>query len=161
MPGPVRAYVGLGSNLVDPPGIVRAAMRAIDRIPSTRVVSRSRLYRNAPLGPPQPDYVNAVVALDTMLDPEPLLDALQAIERAQGRIRDGERWGPRTLDLDMLLYGSIELRSARLTLPHPGIASRRFVLQPMHELAPELDIPGIGAIADALAALPDSPMVAL
>lgn len=137
----VRAYIGLGSNLDDPVQQLHRALEALARLPQTQLVACSRFYRSAPLGPQdQPDYVNAVAALDTGFSPEALLDALQAIEAAQGRVRT-RRWGPRTLDLDLLLYGNEVLATPRLTVPHPGLAERNFVLYPLAELIPELLLP--------------------
>jgi 2-amino-4-hydroxy-6-hydroxymethyldihydropteridine diphosphokinase len=115
----------------------------------------SSLYRSAPMGPAnQPDYVNAVMAVETALAPLALLDALQALETAFGRVRHGERWGPRTLDLDILLYGSEILATDRLTVPHPGLAEREFVLYPLQEIAPDLNIPGLGPLADLVRRCP-------
>lgn len=137
----VRAYIGLGSNLDDPVQQLHRALEALAQLPQTQRIACSRFYRSAPLGPQdQPDYVNAVVALDTDLLPEALLDALQAIEAAQGRVRT-RRWGPRTLDLDLLLYGNEVLATPRLTVPHPGLAERNFVLYPLAELVPDLQLP--------------------
>lgn len=148
----VRAYVGLGANLDDPAAHLHRALSDLDGIRLTRVALRSRLYRNPPMGPAaQPDYVNAVAALDTGLAPQALLEALQEIERAHGRVRGAERWGPRTLDLDLLLYGDLRRDDARLTLPHPGLHRRAFVLYPLREIAPELVVPGRGPV-EALAA---------
>jgi 2-amino-4-hydroxy-6-hydroxymethyldihydropteridine diphosphokinase len=137
------AYVGLGSNLDDPVAQVRRALAALAGLPQTRLVARSSLYRSPPMGPAeQPDYVNAVAALLTALPAAELLAALQDIENAQGRRRDGPRWGPRTLDLDLLLFGEVAMASDTLTLPHPGLAERPFVLLPLLEVAPELRVPG-------------------
>lgn len=148
-PRPVTAYIGLGGNLNEPAASIRAARAAIAAIPGVRELTFSSLYRSAPMGPAgQPDYVNAVMAVATTLAPLDLLDALQALETAFGRVRVGERWGPRTLDLDILLYGAEILASERLTVPHPGIPEREFVLYPLREIAPELDIPGLGPLAD-------------
>lgn len=130
----VRAYVGLGANLGDPRRQVESALGALGRLGASRRGPVSPPYRSAPLGPAdQPDYLNAVVVLDTVLAPLPLLDALQAIESAAGRIR-GRRWGPRRLDLDLLLYGDRRIDEARLTVPHPGLATRAFVLYPLVDL---------------------------
>lgn len=149
----VRAFIGLGSNLARPAAQVRGALRALAALPDSTLAGASSLYRTPPMGPPgQPDYVNAVAALDTTLEAEPLLDALQAIEQAHGRVRAGEHWGPRTLDLDLLLYGAAVIRSARLSVPHPGIAERIFVLEPLHEIAPDLIVPGMGPVARLRAA---------
>lgn len=151
---PVRAYVGLGSNLESPRTQVERAFAALAGLPRTRLAGRSRLYRSDPLGPPgQPDYVNAVAALDTALEPLALLDALQSIEHAHGRVRT-LRWGPRTLDLDLLLYGTRISRCARLTLPHPRLHERAFVLYPLADLAPGLTVPGSGFLPDLLRQCP-------
>ena len=152
---PVRAYIGLGGNLDQPAARIRKARAALAVLPNTREAAFSRLYRSAPMGPAdQPDYVNAVMALDTQLEPIALLDHLQAIENAQGRVRLGERWGPRTLDLDLLLYGEDIIEHERLTVPHPGLHQREFVLYPLFEIAPDLSIPGRGALRDWVAACP-------
>jgi len=151
----VPAYVGLGSNLGDPARQVRIALAALASLPGTRLVASSALYRNPPMGPvDQPDFVNAVAGLLTTLSAEELLRALQAIEDAQGRLRGGPRWGPRMLDLDLLIYGDTRLESETLTLPHPGLAERPFVLIPLLEVAPGLRIPG-GARIALLAATTD------
>lgn len=152
--GFMPAYVGLGSNLDDPAGQLAKALDALAALPDTRLVAVSPRYRNPPLGPPdQPDYLNAVAGLLTRLSPRALLAALQGIEDAQGRRRDGQRWGPRTLDLDLLAYGTVRLESDALTLPHPGIGSRPFVLVPLAEVAPGLHLPdgrGVAALAAAV-----------
>lgn len=146
---PVDAWIGLGSNLDGPVIRVRQALADLDSLARTRVTARSSLYRSAPMGPAgQPDYVNAVARLSTRLDPHELLDELQRLERAAGRVRDGERWGPRTLDLDLLLHADRTIDDDRLRLPHPGIAERPFVLVPLAELAAGLEIPGHGRVAD-------------
>ncbi|MFP5504681.1 MAG: 2-amino-4-hydroxy-6-hydroxymethyldihydropteridine diphosphokinase [Gammaproteobacteria bacterium] len=148
----VTAYVGLGSNLDDPQRQVEDALREVAALPDTVLAARSSLYRSAPMGPAdQPAYINAVARLDTRLAPEALLEALQAVETAHRRVRSGERWGPRTLDLDILLYGAARLDSPRLQVPHPGLAERNFVLEPLAEIAPELDIPGLGPLRELLA----------
>ncbi|MCC6715606.1 MAG: 2-amino-4-hydroxy-6-hydroxymethyldihydropteridine diphosphokinase [Gammaproteobacteria bacterium] len=152
----IRAFIGLGSNLEDPRRQVRAAMAELDALPYTRLAARSRLYRSDPMGPPdQPDYINAVAAVDTILTPLALLDALMGVERAHGRIRNATRWGPRTLDLDLLVYGERIISQPRLTVPHPGIGERAFVLLPLMEIAPNLEIPGRGRVAALAAGLPD------
>ncbi len=151
----IRAYVGLGANLDGPAARLQRVFDELDAIPSTRVVTRSHLYKSAPLGPPdQPDYINAVAAIDTALEALPLLHALQALEARHGRRRDGERWGPRTLDLDMLLYGELALATPELTLPHPGLHERAFVLYPLSDVAPTLVIPGHGPIGALRERLP-------
>lgn len=147
--GPVLAYIGLGGNLDHPAERLLAARRQIGEIPGVREVAFSSLYRSTPMGPSdQPDYVNAVMAVETSLAPFDLLQELQAVETAFGRVRLGERWGPRTLDLDVLLYGAEIIETERLTVPHPGLAEREFVLYPLLEIAPDLVIPGKGSVAE-------------
>lgn len=152
---PVRAYIGLGSNLDDPVFQIRQALEALAALPDCRWVAGSPLYRTAPLGGPpgQPDYINAVAALDTVLTPDTLLATLQDLETAHGRIR-AERWGPRTLDLDLLLYGQQVSADPRLTLPHPRLHQRAFVLYPLYDLAPDLILPGHGPLSELLARCP-------
>ena len=143
------AYVGLGSNLADPVAQVRHALDELTRIPDTRVTARSPLYKSPPLGPQdQPDYINAVAALDTHLAPLVLLAALRDIERLHGRVRDGMRWGPRSLDLDLLLYGDVVMETPELTLPHPGLPERAFVLYPLFDVAPQLAVAGKGKVRE-------------
>jgi 2-amino-4-hydroxy-6-hydroxymethyldihydropteridine diphosphokinase len=150
----MRAYVALGSNLGNSRQQLEQAIQALGALPGTQLMARSRIYRTAPWGKlDQPDFLNAVVMLETALPPHDLLDALLAIERAAGRQRDGERWGPRTLDLDLLHVAGSTVHSARLSLPHPHIAERAFVLLPLHDVAPELDIPGQGRVAELLRAV--------
>jgi len=147
------AYVALGANLGDPASTVRAAFGALANLPESRVVHTSSLYRTAPVGlADQPDFINAVAALETTLAPESLLDALLDLENRFGR-RRAEKNGPRTLDLDLLLYDDLLLDLPRLHLPHPRLHLRAFVLQPLAEIAPELDIPGRGKIAAWLPAV--------
>lgn len=151
----VVAYIGLGANLGDPVAQVRAARKALQEHPDIRVLSCSRLYRSAPMGPAdQPDYVNAIMAVETELAPLPLLHLLQAVENEHGRVRSGQRWGPRTLDLDLLLYGAEVIDTAELRVPHPGIAEREFVLIPLFEIAPDLEIAGLGRVGDLVSACP-------
>ena len=158
----VTAYIGLGSNLDDPLAQLRRALRQLSAQTDLELIGVSRLYRSAPLGPAdQPDYINAVAALRTALAPEALLDRLQAIEAAQLRSRAGLRWGPRTLDLDILLYGDRRIDTPRLQVPHPGIATRSFVLYPLADLAAELEIPGVGRLPDLLARCPSDAIEAL
>ncbi|QCR37121.1 2-amino-4-hydroxy-6-hydroxymethyldihydropteridine diphosphokinase [Nissabacter sp. SGAir0207] len=145
----IRVYLALGSNLAEPLDQVNAALTALDALPQTRLVRRSSFYRSKPLGPQdQPDYLNAVVELATALPPEALLDATQAIEQQQGRVRKAERWGPRTLDLDMLLYGEQVISTPRLTVPHYDMMNREFMLYPLFEIAPDLVFPS-GVALDA------------
>jgi 2-amino-4-hydroxy-6-hydroxymethyldihydropteridine diphosphokinase len=147
------AYVALGSNLRDPARQVRSGLEALARLPETRLVTRSSLYRTAPVGKPdQPDFINAVARLDTDLEPEALLQRLLDIERQHARVR-GERNGPRTLDLDLLLHGECRIESPGLTVPHPRMHERAFVLAPLAEIAPDLDIPGRGNVRALLAGL--------
>ncbi len=146
------AYVALGSNLGHPRQQVLEAMDALARLPGTQVLCRSALYRTPPWGVlEQPDFVNAAVQLDTALSPHVLLDALLSIEQKAGRVR-ARRNGPRTLDLDLLHVDGVQMDDARLALPHPRIAERAFVLLPLHDLAPDLPLPG-GTVAQLLAGL--------
>jgi len=145
----IRAYIGLGSNLADPVSQVKSALVALDGITATRCIKHSSLYLSAPLGPAnQPDYINAVAAVDTALSAFDLLVNLQEIEHRHGRTRNGERWGPRTLDLDLLLYGKEQFHDDSLTIPHPGLCERNFVLYPLYEIAPRLVMPGLGKLSD-------------
>ena len=158
----VTAYVGLGANLQDPAAHVRRALDELTSLPQSRLTARSPIYRSPPLGPPdQPDYVNAVAALVTALDPMTLLAQLQAIEVLHGRRRDGSRWGPRTLDLDLLLHGETVLDTPTLTLPHPGLHERAFVLYPLYDVAPELQVPGRGSVRELRAHIGGVPPVRL
>jgi len=146
---PVTAYVGLGSNLHGPADQVRRAMFELDGVSDTRVVARSSLYVNPPMSAGnQPDYINAVAELATCLDPVKLLGELQRIEDRHGRLRGPDRWGPRTLDLDLLIYGDEIRDGPELTLPHPGIAQRSFVLLPLLEIEPGLVVPGKGQVRE-------------
>ncbi len=156
------AYIGLGSNLEQPRQHVQQALQAFAQFADCQLLCASRLYRSAPVGGPigQPDYINAVAALSTQLAPEVLLDALQQLEQQHGRVRH-ERWGPRTLDLDLLLYDDWIFTSARLTVPHPRLHVRAFVLQPLYEIAPELQIPGRGALRHWLSGCADQPIAVL
>jgi 2-amino-4-hydroxy-6-hydroxymethyldihydropteridine diphosphokinase len=153
----VPAYIGLGSNLDDPVAQLGRAFAELAELPVSCLIARSRLYRSAPLGGlSQPDYVNAVAAILTRLDAPVLLEALHGIERAHGRDRTaGQRWAARTLDLDLLVQGELRLQSGPLEIPHPGIPLRNFVLLPLLEVAPFLQIPGLGTVAK-LAAATDS-----
>ncbi len=142
------AYVGLGSNLDSPERQVVEALELLGRMPGTRLMASSSLYRSAPFGGiEQPDFVNAVAAVLTTLAPADLLAALQDLERQRGRRRDGTRWGPRIVDLDLLVYAGHVIDEPGLTVPHPGIAVRNFVLLPLGEIAPDLVIPGLGRVA--------------
>jgi 2-amino-4-hydroxy-6-hydroxymethyldihydropteridine diphosphokinase len=142
------AYVGIGSNLERPIEQVRRALDGLAGITLTRLERCSSLYRSEPLpSVQQPQYVNAVAALLTQLEVRPLFDALRALEVQLGRQPPRERWGPRIIDLDLLMYGQLTLQEPDLTLPHPGIVQRNFVLYPLRELAPELSVPGCGRVA--------------
>ncbi len=142
------AYVGIGSNLQGPSGQVESAIESLSALDDTRLVLRSALYRSAPFGGiEQPHYVNAVAALLTTLDARQLLDELQQIELRRGRRRDGMRWGPRIIDLDILVFASQSIDEPGLVVPHPGIAERNFVLLPLREIAPGLVIPGLGPVS--------------
>jgi len=153
-----QAYVGLGSNLEDPVRQIEFAFELLDGIDATRLLAKSSLYESAPFGPvEQPNFVNAVALLDTSLDSKTLLRNLQAIEDSQGRERQ-IRWGPRILDLDLLVHASYEIHDPDLTLPHPGIAERNFVLLPLREIAPDLVIPGLGRVSD-IAVDENEPMI--
>lgn len=153
---PVVAYVGIGSNLGDPEAHVRLACDELAKVPVSRLRACSHLYRTAPVGPQdQPEFVNAAARLDTHLSAACLMDELQAIERRHGRVRDGRRWGPRTLDLDLLLFGDALIDEPGLRVPHPEMANRAFVLVPLADVSPgDLVIPGLGAIADLLVRCP-------
>jgi len=154
--GPADAYVGLGSNLGDRAAEIERALGEIAALPSTTIVARSSLYRSPPLAASGGEYLNAVVQLRTGLAPLALLHALQAIERAHGRERPFAN-APRTLDLDLLLHGDAVLESSALTLPHPRLHERAFVLAPLAEIAPDLVVPGRGPLAalrEAVAAQP-------
>jgi 2-amino-4-hydroxy-6-hydroxymethyldihydropteridine diphosphokinase len=141
-------YVGLGSNLADPRLQIERALHALGGLPQTRLARRSRLYRSAPWGrTDQPEFVNAVALLETELTPRELLDALLLLERQSGRERDTTRWGPRLLDLDILVCGDRIIDEPGLHVPHPHLHERAFVLLPLAEIAPDLSIPGRGRIA--------------
>jgi len=158
----VRASIGLGGNLGDVRQRLEAAIARLAGEPGLALAGRSRFYRTPPWGPvPQPDFVNAAIAVDTTLSPHALLDVLLETERAFGRVRDGERWGPRTLDLDLLLHGDLVLADDRLSLPHPRIAERAFVLLPLADLDPARIVPGHGRVADLLRAVDTKDCVAL
>ena len=157
----VRAFVGLGSNLGDSIATLRAAIDALSQLPRTRVSRASRLYRNPAWGhTAQADFVNAVALLDTALAPRALLDGMLAIERTFGRERR-ERWGPRILDLDLLLYGDSMVVQPGLQVPHPHLHERAFALVPLLEVDPDAIIPGRGPARDALSALACGPIEAV
>jgi 2-amino-4-hydroxy-6-hydroxymethyldihydropteridine diphosphokinase len=151
-------YIGLGSNLGDPIAQAQQAIASLRQLPESRLLACSSLYRSAPVlqagMPPQPDYINAVAVLETCLPPHSLLDQLQQIEAAQGRQRGDERWLPRTLDLDILLYGQWTCAEACLTVPHPRLTERLFVLYPLYECAPDLVLPDGRRLRDILQQCP-------
>ena len=145
------AYIGLGSNLSDPAAQVRGAVRALASLPQTRLVVVSRLFGSRPMGVAgQPDFVNAVAGVLTQMTARQLLRALQSLELAAGRPAVHEHWGPRVLDLDLLVFGREQCSSAELVLPHPGVVARNFVLYPLADVAPDLEVPGIGRVRELL-----------
>jgi 2-amino-4-hydroxy-6-hydroxymethyldihydropteridine diphosphokinase len=151
----VTAYIGLGSNLADPVQQVRSARLDCAAIPGVWEIAFSSLYRSPPMGPQdQPDYVNAVMAVSTDLTAPTLLRHLQRIEQAHGRVRSERRWIARTLDLDLLIYGGHRIKTSELTVPHPGLSQRAFVVYPLAEIAPELVVPGLGRVADLVVNCP-------
>tara|TARA_R110002167_G_scaffold15727_5_gene62430 strand:+ start:1754 stop:2287 length:534 start_codon:yes stop_codon:yes gene_type:complete len=150
LPCAVDLYIGLGSNLDAPIQQVQQALLELASLPHTEMISHSQLYRSDPLGPAdQPDYINAVAHLRSRLQPEPLLDQLQALEQKHQRVRL-QHWGPRTLDLDILLFGKQQIATARLSVPHPQLSQRNFVLYPLQEIAPELQLPQGKSIAQLI-----------
>ena len=149
------AAIGLGANLGDAAATLREAIAELARLPRTELLRASRLYRTPAWGvTEQPDFINAVALVETTLSPRDLLDALLAIERSFGRTRlDGERWGPRTLDLDLLLHGDAMIDEPGLRVPHPHLHERAFALLPLAEIAPESEIPGIGMVGKLAAGM--------
>ena len=142
------AYLGVGSNMNDPRAQVLNAVEKLRALPTTRVIALSKLYGSKPFGPvKQSDFVNAVVGLLTQLDAPTLLQEAKNIERALGRPEKHEHWGPRIIDLDILVYGREKRADPALTIPHPGIVERNWVLYPLADIAPSLDIPGVGRVA--------------
>ncbi len=151
----VDAYIGLGSNLSGPQLQVTQALRELDAIKETQLIKASSLYISKPMGPSdQPDYINAVAKIATLLSPEGLLRELQDIEQNHQRDRKDHRWGPRTLDLDIILYGDVQMNTKKLQIPHYGVAEREFVLIPLQELQADLIIPGKGSVAELIGQLP-------
>lgn len=158
----VTAYVGIGSNLDGPAAHVIRAFEDLSLLPDTRLIARSPLYKSPPMGTQsQPDFVNAVAALATGLSARALMQALLGIELQHGRRRDGTRWGPRSLDLDLLLYGDTVSDAPELVLPHPGMHQRAFVLYPLADIAPGLAIPGSGTVEELRVRHPDARVVRL
>lgn len=149
----MQAVVALGSNLGDRAALLSGALRLLGTLGT--VTARSRLYETAPVGPPQPSYLNAVALLETSLAPRALLDGLLGIERSLGRVREA-RWGPRTVDLDLIALGDRVVREEGLVVPHPEAHRRAFVLVPLEELAPTLSLPGVGVVRALVAALPEA-----
>lgn len=153
------AYVGIGSNLDDPPARVRAAIVALSGLPSTRLVVSSPIYESVPFGPvAQPAFHNAVAGLLTQLDPRRMLVELQTLQLQLGRSEVSVRWGPREIDLDLLVLGDERVDAPELTLPHPGIPERDFVLYPLRDIAPELVVPGAGRVRDLASRVTDRGM---
>jgi len=151
----VIAYIGLGSNLAAPVEQIKSARVDLNALDDIQELAFSSLYASAPMGPQdQPDYINAVMAISTNLSPMDLLRCLQSIENRHGRVRNGERWGARTLDLDLLIYGDRQIDLPDLSVPHVGLAERSFVLYPLYEIAPDLLVPGKGSLADLKANCP-------
>ena len=155
MTGPVVAFVGLGGNLGEPAATLRAALLALDGLQGTRLLRASRLYRTPAWGlEQQPDFINAVAMLETSLGAQALLESLFVIERQHGRVREAElRWGPRTLDLDLLLYGEAVIDEPGLRVPHPHLHERAFALLPLLKIAADVAIPGRGLARNAVSRL--------
>jgi 2-amino-4-hydroxy-6-hydroxymethyldihydropteridine diphosphokinase len=152
----IPAYIGIGGNVGDSVARVRGAFAALAALPECCALVSSRLYRTQPLGPvEQGDFINAAAGLLTRLSALDLLEQLRQIETANGRVR-AERWGPRTLDLDLLVFGSAVINEATLIVPHPGVRERGFVLAPLADIAPTLQVPGMGRVDDLLARLPEA-----
>ncbi|MCY3803430.1 MAG: 2-amino-4-hydroxy-6-hydroxymethyldihydropteridine diphosphokinase [Gammaproteobacteria bacterium] len=149
------AYIGLGSNLESPEKQLPRAMQTLQQLPDIQLLRSSSLYRSQPMGMAgQPDFVNAVAKISTDLYPMELLAILQEIEQQHQRVRTEERWGPRTLDLDILLYGDLQMHTKELQIPHPGISDREFVLIPLQEIEGDLVIPGKGSLRELIDKLP-------
>ena len=157
----VNAYIGLGSNLDNPKGHVRQALEELKKLPQSQLLSASKLYLSKPVGPQdQDDFINAVVILATTLEPLALLDELQAIERQHQRVRE-RHWGPRTLDLDLLLFGDQSIQHPRLTVPHAELSQRDFVIGPLLELCPDLALPNGTMIQELLKKCPIDGLICL
>jgi 2-amino-4-hydroxy-6-hydroxymethyldihydropteridine diphosphokinase len=154
------AYIGLGSNLEDPQAQIARALDELAAMAQTQLVARSAIYSSKAVGPEQPDYINAVALINTQLSPLLLLDNLQATEQAHQRLRI-QHWGPRTLDLDLLLYDQQIISHTRLTVPHPYLTQRSFVLYPLADITPNLHLPDGTALTDLLANCPADGLVRL
>ena len=155
-----RCYIGIGGNLADPKATVLKAIACLKQLPQSRFAAVSSLYQSKPMGPAeQPDYINAVAAIDTDLEPLALLDLTQQIEQDHGRVRKDQRWGPRTLDLDILLFGDENITHPRLTVPHYGLREREFVLYPLFELQPELRLSNGESLQQLLEQVPYNGMI--
>ena len=153
----IPVYIAIGSNLDSPLDQVNRAIAALSDIPQSRLVCHSAFYRTAPMGPAgQPDYLNLAALLETTLTPHELLDATQDIELSQGRVRKDERWGPRTLDLDIMLFGDKVIHDERLTVPHYGLKEREFMLYPLAEIATGLILPDGESLAAVIARTPEN-----
>jgi 2-amino-4-hydroxy-6-hydroxymethyldihydropteridine diphosphokinase len=158
----VRAYVGVGSNLGDRWARLAAAVRALRAEDRVAVVRASRVWDTAPVGPPQPRFLNAALELETALDARSLHAVLRRVEASCGRVRSGVRWSPRSLDLDLLLFEDEVIRTPDLIVPHPGLVSRRFVLAPLAELSPHRTVPGTGrTVSELLAEVPPADVTAV
>ena len=158
----ISAFVALGANLGDPCAQIERAVAALSQLPNSRLIACSPLYGSIPMGPSdQPDYVNGVAWLETDLTAHELLDQTQRIELEHGRVRKAERWGPRTLDLDLLLFGNQQLADSRLTVPHYGMKERAFVLVPLFDLAPDLQLPCGSWLRDLVASCDRSGLMPL
>ena len=159
IPAPCRACIALGANIGEPLRQIEAGFTALAALPGTRLLARSSLYRSAPVGyADQPDFINAVALIDTTLEPHALLEALLAIERVNGRVREFPN-APRTLDLDIVLYGDTVIHDPGLTIPHARMLERAFVMLPLAEIAPEMQVPGQGRVSE-LAARVDAGSIA-
>lgn len=153
------AFIALGSNLANPLNQVNQAIKSLRELPETNVITYSPFYRTKPLGPQnQPDYLNTVIQLETTLYPVDLLDYLQRIEQQQGRERKAHRWGPRTLDLDILLYDDLAIQNQRLTIPHYDMKNREFMIYPLFDIAPNLVMPDGTKISELIKILPRNGM---
>lgn len=155
-------FIGLGANLDKPVEQLQKALSALKKLPDTEFLACSSFYSSVPLGScEQPEYVNAVAEVATQLTPDALLTQLQRIEQAQGRQRKSERWGPRTLDLDIILFGNLVLKTERLTIPHYHFHAREFVLYPLLQIAPDLVLPDGNQLSDLVTKVPKNGLTEL